>query len=116
MDIARDLGARACPGRAWSVAGRDYNPTPNNRLEECRRDRGRAGSFWYAGIGTNDGMGCRNQVDLRHGGQARSRHPGGVQRLLRATATCSSSADSISQRTWVLLQSTNDGEVPGNDY
>jgi hypothetical protein len=24
--------------------------------------------------------------------------------------------NSISQRTWVLLQSTNDGEVPGSDY
>jgi len=24
--------------------------------------------------------------------------------------------NSISQRTWVLLQSTNDGQVPDNDY
>jgi len=25
-------------------------------------------------------------------------------------------SNTISQLTWVLLQSTNDGQVPGNDY
>jgi hypothetical protein len=44
-------------------------------------------------------MGCRNDpTRYRMGSQARSRHLGHLQFI----------ANSISQRTWVLLQSTND--------
>jgi prepilin-type N-terminal cleavage/methylation domain-containing protein len=51
--------------------------------------RGRPCPFWYAGIGCNAAF-CDGQVPFIN--------------------------NSISQRTWVLLQSTNDGMFPGNDY
>jgi prepilin-type processing-associated H-X9-DG protein len=61
-------------------------------------------------------MGCRPEPgNWNMAGQARSRHPGGVN-----SCFCDGSVrfvkDSISQQTWVLLQSTNDGQIPGNDY
>ena len=48
-------------------------------------------------------------------GQAHSHNPGGVNawfcdghvRFIKET---------ISQRTWMLLQFANDGQVPGDDY
>jgi prepilin-type processing-associated H-X9-DG protein len=46
---------------------------------------------------------------------ARSRHPGGLNACF-ADGHLRFIANSISQRTWVLLQSTNDGQVPANDY
>jgi prepilin-type N-terminal cleavage/methylation domain-containing protein/prepilin-type processing-associated H-X9-DG protein len=111
----RGTWAFGFPGASIVVAGRDRNPTPNNRLDDADEVE-TCSTFWYAGIGTKDGMGCR--PDPKNWGmaaQARSRHPGGVNacfcdggvRFVRET---------ISQRTWVLLQSTNDGQVPGGDY
>ena len=61
-------------------------------------------------------MGCRNSPSsYSMGGQARSRHIGGCN-----VAFCDGHMqfidNAIGQQTWVLLQSTNDGMVPGNDY
>lgn len=111
----RGVWAMGMPGSSMVCAGRDYNPTPNNRLDESDEIEG-CWRFWYAGIGTNNGMGCRSQPEkYSMGGQARSRHTGGVN-----AAFCDGHVqfinNSISQLTWVLLQSTNDGQVPGNDY
>lgn len=111
----RGVWAMGMPGSSMVCAGRDYNPTPNNRLEQSDEIEG-CWRFWYAGIGTRDGMGCINGANhYSMAGQARSRHTGGLN-----AAFCDGHVqfynNSISQWTWVLLQSTNDGLVPGNDY
>jgi prepilin-type processing-associated H-X9-DG protein len=111
----RGVWAMGMPGSSVVCAGRDYDPTPNNRLDQSDEIEG-CWRFWYAGIGTRDGMGCRNSPSsYSMGGQARSRHIGGIN-----AAFCDGHVqfinNSISQLTWVLLQSTNDGMVPGNDY
>jgi prepilin-type N-terminal cleavage/methylation domain-containing protein/prepilin-type processing-associated H-X9-DG protein len=111
----RGVWALGMPGSSMVCAGRDYNPTPNNRLDESDEIEG-CWRFWYAGIGTRDGMGCRKPPErYSMAGQARSRHTGGVN-----AAFCDGHVqfitNAISQRTWVLLQSTNDGLVPDNDY
>jgi prepilin-type N-terminal cleavage/methylation domain-containing protein/prepilin-type processing-associated H-X9-DG protein len=111
----RGVWALGLPGSSMVCAGRDYNPTPNNRLDQSDEIEG-CWRFWYAGIGTKDGMGCLNLPDkYSMAGQARSRHSGGCN-----AAFCDGHvqfiSNTISQRTWVLLQSTNDSLVPDNDY
>jgi prepilin-type N-terminal cleavage/methylation domain-containing protein/prepilin-type processing-associated H-X9-DG protein len=111
----RGTWAFGFPGASIVVTGRDLNPTPNNRSDTADEVE-TCSTFWYAGIGTKDGMGCRpDPNNWGMAAQARSRHPGGVN-----SCFCDGSVrfikDSISQQTWVLLQSTNDGQVPGDDY
>jgi prepilin-type N-terminal cleavage/methylation domain-containing protein/prepilin-type processing-associated H-X9-DG protein len=111
----RGTWALGMPGASLVCAGRDYNPTPNDRGDQTDEIEGCLG-FWYAGIGTRDGMGCRSdQKRWSMAGQARSRHTGGVNACF-ADAHVQFVQNSISQLTWVLLQSTNDGMVPANDY
>jgi prepilin-type N-terminal cleavage/methylation domain-containing protein/prepilin-type processing-associated H-X9-DG protein len=74
----RGTWALGMPGASIVVAGRDGNPTPNNRLEEADEIEG-CYLFWYPGIGTNQGMGCAKAPDnYGMAAQARSRHPHGV--------------------------------------
>jgi prepilin-type processing-associated H-X9-DG protein len=47
--------------------------------------------------------------------QARSRHSGGINSCF-ADGHVQFVRDSITQRTWVLLQSINDGQVITEDY
>ena len=96
------------------VAGRDTNPTPNNALENADEIEA-CSSFYYPGIGTNDRMGCRNQVAYGMAAQARSRHTRGVNACF-VDGHVQFIRDSIAQRTWVLLQSTNDGQVVDGEY
>jgi prepilin-type processing-associated H-X9-DG protein len=111
----RGVWAMGLPGSSLVCAGRDFDPTPNNRLDQADEIEGCA-NFWYPGIGTRDGMGCQNGPNhYSMAAQARSRHQGGVNACF-ADGHVQLVRDAMSQRTWVLLQSTNDSQVPGNDY
>jgi prepilin-type N-terminal cleavage/methylation domain-containing protein/prepilin-type processing-associated H-X9-DG protein len=111
----RGTWALGMPGASIVCAGRDGNPTPNNRIEQADEVEA-CDSFWYPGIGSRDGMGCRNgRRNFGMAAQARSRHSGGVNSCF-CDGHVQFIRDSISQRTWVLLQSTNDGLVPDSDY
>jgi prepilin-type N-terminal cleavage/methylation domain-containing protein/prepilin-type processing-associated H-X9-DG protein len=111
----RGTWAMGMPGASIVCAGRDGNPTPNNRLDEADEVEG-CDAFWYAGIGTRDGMGCRQGANnYGMAAQARSRHPGVVNACF-ADGHVQFVKETISQRTWVLLQSANDGQIPDGDY
>jgi prepilin-type N-terminal cleavage/methylation domain-containing protein/prepilin-type processing-associated H-X9-DG protein len=110
----RGTWALGFPGASMVVAGRDTNPTPNNNVENADEIEA-CSTFYYPGIGTRDRMGCRNQVAYGMAAQARSRHTGGVNTCF-VDGHVQFVKDSVSQRTWVLLQSANDGQVPGDDY
>jgi prepilin-type N-terminal cleavage/methylation domain-containing protein/prepilin-type processing-associated H-X9-DG protein len=110
----RGTWALGFPGASIVVAGRDGNPTPNNAIEDADEIEA-CTTFFYPGIGSVERMGCRNKTAWGMAAQARSRHPGGVN-----SAFCDGHvqfiADSISQSTWVRLQSTNDGEAIDEPY
>lgn len=111
----RGTWAFGFPGASIVVAGRDRNPTPNDRLDDADEVE-TCSTFWYAGIGTKDGMGCR--PDPNNWGmscQARSRHPGGVNACF-CDGHVQFIQNSISQQTWVLLQATNDGQTITGSY
>jgi prepilin-type N-terminal cleavage/methylation domain-containing protein/prepilin-type processing-associated H-X9-DG protein len=110
----RGTWALGFPGASMVVAGRDTNPTPNNAVEDADEIEA-CTAFFYPSIGTRDRMGCRNRVAYGMAAQARSRHTGGVNAGF-ADGHVQFIRDSISQRTWVLLQSTNDGQVIDGDY
>jgi prepilin-type processing-associated H-X9-DG protein len=110
----RGTWAMGMPGASMVEAGQDNNPTPNNRMEQADEIEGCA-NFWYEGIGAREGMGCINDPALfSMAAMARSRHPGGVNACF-ADAHVQFIKNTISQYTWVLLQSTNDGLVLSSD-
>jgi prepilin-type processing-associated H-X9-DG protein len=111
----RGTWAMGMAGASIVCAGQDTNPTPNNPFDEADEIEG-CPDFWYPGIGTRDGKGCENKANVYSvTAQARSRHPGGVNACF-ADGHVQFVRDTISQLTWVQLQSTNDGQVAGNDY
>jgi prepilin-type N-terminal cleavage/methylation domain-containing protein/prepilin-type processing-associated H-X9-DG protein len=111
----RGTWAMGMPGASIVNGGQSNNPTPNNTEDESDEIQG-CSHFWYPGIGTRDGMGCVNQPTAgSEGAVARSRHPGGVNACF-ADGHVQFIKNSISRYTWVLLQSTNDGLVPDEDF
>lgn len=111
----RGTWAMGFPGSSMVNGGQQNNPTPNNKEEEADEIEG-CSNFWYPGIGAQDGMGCINKANSgSEGASARSRHPGGVNTCF-ADGHVQFVRDTISRYTWVLLQSTNDGLVPDNEY
>jgi prepilin-type processing-associated H-X9-DG protein/prepilin-type N-terminal cleavage/methylation domain-containing protein len=111
----RGTWALGFPGASMVVAGRDRNPTPNDKFDDADEVE-TCSTFWYAGIGTRHGMGCRpDPNNWGMAAQARSRHTGGVNACF-CDGHVQFIKDSISQRTWVLLQSANDGQLPSDDY
>jgi prepilin-type N-terminal cleavage/methylation domain-containing protein/prepilin-type processing-associated H-X9-DG protein len=111
----RGTWAMGFPGASMVNGGQRNNPTPNNKRDDADEIEGCA-NFWYPGIGTKDGMGCINKSTTgNEGAMARSRHRGGVNACF-VDGHVQFINNSISRYTWVLLQSTNDGKVPDNDY
>ena len=73
--------------------------------------------------GGDDIQGCQNRPDIGMGCcgcnswqvTAKSRHTQGVNTCF-ADGSVRFVQNSVSQQTWWLLHSRNDGRVPGNDY
>jgi prepilin-type N-terminal cleavage/methylation domain-containing protein/prepilin-type processing-associated H-X9-DG protein len=111
----RGTWAMGFPGASMVNGGQDNNTTPNNAHDQADEIEG-CSNFWYAGIGSRHRMGCINKPEVgSEGAIARSGHPGGVNACF-ADAHVQFVSNSISRYTWVLLQSTNDGLVPDNDF
>jgi prepilin-type processing-associated H-X9-DG protein len=111
----RGTWALGFPGASMVNGGQDNVPTPNNRDDQADEIEG-CSNFWFAGIGSRNGMGCLNEPgNGSEGATARSRHSGGVNACF-VDAHVQFVKNSISRYTWVLLQSTNDGKVADNDY
>jgi prepilin-type N-terminal cleavage/methylation domain-containing protein/prepilin-type processing-associated H-X9-DG protein len=111
----RGVWAMGMPGASITNAGRNYNPTPNNLLG----DDGNSGDelqqaykFWYVGIGAQQAMGAfpNTPGDVMTSATARSRHTGGVNACF-ADGSVHFITNGVSQWTWCLLQSKNDGQV-----
>jgi prepilin-type N-terminal cleavage/methylation domain-containing protein/prepilin-type processing-associated H-X9-DG protein len=116
----RGVWAIGFPGSSVTDAGRNYNPTPNNPLG----DDGNSGDelqqaykFWYPTIGSKDRMGAFPNVpgDTVNSAMARSMHIGGVNACF-GDGHVQFVTDSVSQWTWCLLQSKNDGQVITEGY
>jgi prepilin-type N-terminal cleavage/methylation domain-containing protein/prepilin-type processing-associated H-X9-DG protein len=111
----RGVWAIGFPGCSVTNAGRNYNPTPNNMLG----DDGNSGDelqqaykFWHVGIGAQQQMGAfpNTPGDIMTSAMARSRHIGGVNACF-ADGSVRMISNSVSQWTWCMLQSKNDGVV-----
>jgi prepilin-type N-terminal cleavage/methylation domain-containing protein/prepilin-type processing-associated H-X9-DG protein len=105
-------------GASLCCHAKDYNPTPNNLNENSGGDE--TESCWqvyYPGIGTSTGMGCINDpTTFNSGGQARSRHPSGVN-----VAFCDGHVafikNSIANRVWYAILTSRDATVlSSSDY
>jgi prepilin-type N-terminal cleavage/methylation domain-containing protein/prepilin-type processing-associated H-X9-DG protein len=122
----RGTWALGLPGCSVTNAGRNYNPTPNNPLGEGNPDtlaNATGGDeiagvykYWYPGMASRDLMGAyeqgctQNGCDAWNSAMARSGHPGGVNACF-ADGHVQFIANSITQWTWCMLQSKNDGTI-----
>jgi hypothetical protein len=119
----RGVWAMGQPGSSFTNAGRNYNPTPNNRLDSpdgqtFGDELQNCYKFWYYGIGASAGMGCfpNTAGDQMNSAMARSNHASGVNACF-GDASVHFIKNDIDQYTWCILQSKNDGQVLLNtDY
>jgi prepilin-type N-terminal cleavage/methylation domain-containing protein/prepilin-type processing-associated H-X9-DG protein len=127
----RGTWAIGFPGCSVTNGGRNYNPTPNNSLGDSptgKQDNATGGDeiagvykYWYNGIG-RDGMGASEQCspvvagcDAWNSAMARSKHVGGVNSCF-CDGHVQFISNSITQWTWCMLQSKNDGVVLDSNY
>jgi prepilin-type N-terminal cleavage/methylation domain-containing protein/prepilin-type processing-associated H-X9-DG protein len=114
----RGVWAMGYPGASITNAGRNYNPTPNNTLDDPQGggdEMQGCYKFWIPGLGAldygcfpgpNSGGGVGQ--DQQNSAMARSAHPGGVNAAF-ADGSVHFISNSIDQFTWCILQSKNDG-------
>jgi prepilin-type N-terminal cleavage/methylation domain-containing protein len=109
----RGVWSIGMPGCSITNAGRNYNPSPNNSLG----DDGNSGDelqqaykFWFVGIGSNQQMGAfpNSPGDIMTSAMARSKHTAGVNACF-ADGSVHFITNSVTQWTWCMLQSKNDG-------
>ena len=119
---SRGVWAMGHPGSSLTEAGRNYNPTPNNRLDSpdgqtYGDEMQNCYKFWHYGLGATDAMGCfpNTPGDQMNSAIARSMHTGGVNCGF-ADGSVRFVRDDIDQYTWCILQSKNDGQVIAADY
>jgi prepilin-type processing-associated H-X9-DG protein len=127
----RGTWAIGLPGCSVTCAGRNYNPTPNNTMGEFASVTDPSDTlanatggdeiagvykYWYPGIAVKDKMGAYEQgctapgCDAWNSAMARSRHVGGVNSCF-ADGHVRFISENISQWTWCMLQSKNDGVI-----
>jgi prepilin-type N-terminal cleavage/methylation domain-containing protein/prepilin-type processing-associated H-X9-DG protein len=126
LDI-RGVWAIGYPGCSITNAGRNYNPTPNNILDDNNFSGGGGDElqncykYWVPGLGQLD-YGCfpgpnnggGPGQDQQNSAMARSVHPGGVNCGF-ADGSVHFISNTIDQWTWCILQSKNDGYVLQTD-
>ena len=110
----RGTWALGLMGASLTGAARDYNPGPNNRMDQADEFQG-CSAFWYPGIGSKDGMGCINDPGaINAGANARSLHPGGVN-----SAFCDGSVrfikNTVDVQIWFALQASKEGRILSAD-
>jgi prepilin-type N-terminal cleavage/methylation domain-containing protein/prepilin-type processing-associated H-X9-DG protein len=129
----RGVWAIGYPGASITNAGRAYNPTPNNILDDCTFSGGGGdemqGCYKFnlnnvpntSMLGPNDygcfPAGCNGGgvgQDQQNSAMARSKHTGGVNSAF-ADGSVHFIASGIDQFTWCILQSKNDGFVLSAD-
>jgi prepilin-type N-terminal cleavage/methylation domain-containing protein/prepilin-type processing-associated H-X9-DG protein len=123
LDV-RGTWAIGYPGASITNAGRNYNPTPNNTLDDPQGggdEMQGCYKFWVPGLGQldygcfpgpNSGGGVGQ--DQQNSAMARSNHAGGVNCAF-ADGSVHFITNSIDQWTWCILQSKNDGYVLQTD-
>jgi prepilin-type N-terminal cleavage/methylation domain-containing protein/prepilin-type processing-associated H-X9-DG protein len=113
----RGTWAMGFVGASMTCATRDYNPTPNNTIQESDEIQGCAN---FAAQFPNRGqmkMGCiADPGSINDGAQARSQHPGGVNALF-CDGHVQFVKDSISNKNWFAINVCNDAFVlSADDY
>ena len=96
-----------CGASISAANGRTDTPTPNVSKSGYDDING-ADDREDLGMGVCSGCGSQQVT-------AKSKHTGGVNTLM-ADGSVKFISNSVSQQTWFLLHSRNDGQTPGNDY
>jgi prepilin-type N-terminal cleavage/methylation domain-containing protein/prepilin-type processing-associated H-X9-DG protein len=115
----RGVWAMGYPGASVTAANAiGVCTTPNGRNDQSDDIEG-CPDFWYAGIGTRDGMGCStgflNLGWPSMGAQARSKHWGGLN-VAFADGNVRFVGDYIAQGTWFYMLSAQDGIPYAYDF
>jgi prepilin-type N-terminal cleavage/methylation domain-containing protein/prepilin-type processing-associated H-X9-DG protein len=98
-------------GASMTCATRDYNPTPNNKIQESDEIQGCSDFANLFPTRGNMGMGCINDSgSTNDGAQARSQHPGGVNAVF-CDGHVQFIKNTIANRNWFALNSVNDNFI-----